>query len=115
MEEKKILGYNLIILLKSIIDNSGSYVDNILPLKTKDVELHTIVSEEEDNLAKLLSEYYQVLIDKVRSCDRETDVMPIFPITQDYRELRSYLVSHNVDEHLIDSIVTPAINMIQIE
>ena len=115
MEEKKILGYNLIILLKSIIDNSGSYVDNILPLKTKDVELHTIVSEEEDNLAKLLSEYYQVLIDKVRSCDRETDVMPIFPITQDYRELRLYLVSHNVDEHLIDSIVTPAINMIQIE
>ena len=113
-EEKRALAYNLTIMMKSIIDY-GYTEENIMPLKTKENELHTNVSEEEENLAKLISEYYRVLINKVRSCDREMDVMPIFPITQDYRELRSYLVSHNVDEHLIDSIVTPAINMIQIE
>ena len=112
-EEKRLQAYNLTIMIKAILDN-GYYEMDTYPLKIKDNELHIMVSEEE-NLATLISEYYQVLIDKVRNCDRETDVMPIFPITQDYRELRLYLISHNVDKHLIDSIVTPAINMIQIE
>lgn len=114
-EEKDALAYNLTILVKAFIDNYG-HVDNVLlPLRTKDEDMHDVVSDEEEHLVLLIKEYYQKMIDKVRGCESEIDVMPLFPETQNFQMLIDYLLEQNVNEKLINTIVEPIINVIQVE
>lgn len=114
-EEKKVMAYNLIILVKGFIDHYGKVEDVLLPFKTKDDDMHNAISDEEERLVLLISDYYKQMIDKVRGCESETDVVPLFPETQNVQMLKDYLQSHHVNENLINSIVAPAINVIQIE
>ena len=113
-EEKRLQAYNLTIMIKAILDN-GYYEENTYPLKIKDRELHTMVSEDEEYLARQISDYYQELINQVGSCKNEIEVMPLFPETQNYYKLESYLIGRNVGKKLIDLLVAPTFNAIQIE
>lgn len=114
-EEKSIMAYNLIVLVKAIIDDYGYVENSIVPLRTDDDDLHDKVTLEEETLAFLISEYYQQMIDEVRSCESEIDVMPLFADTQSFQRLNNFLLSRNVNKEIIKKLVEPTINIIQIE
>ena len=114
-EEKNAMGYNLVILVKSMIDNYGYVEDRMIQLKTKDEDLHGEVSIEEERLALLITEYYGLLIDKVMNCRTESEVMPLFPETQGYLKMKEFLIGRGVSRHLIDSLVAPIMGIIQVE
>lgn len=114
-EDKFDMAYNLIILIKALIDHYG-YIEGLtLPLKAKDEDMHSMVSDEEERLSHLITQYYQQMIDKVLCCKTEQDVMPLFPDSQNYFKLKTFLVGNGIESKIIDSFVTPAIGIIQIE
>ena len=114
-EEKNTMGYNLVILVKSMIDNYGYVEDKMIPLRTNNGDLHGKVSIEEERLALLIAEYYGLLIDKVMNCRTESEVMPLFPETQGYLKMKEFLICRGVSRHLIDSLVAPIMGIIQVE
>lgn len=114
-KEKGILAYNLTVLVKAIIDDHGDDENQTIPLRTDDDDLHNKVTHEEENLGLLISEYYQQMIDKVRSCESEIDVMPLFADILSFRGLNCFLRSRNVNEKHIKNLVDPIINIIQVE
>ena len=111
-KEKKETANILLALLKALMDNLNRGKEMVLPIKTDDGDLHTIVSEEEEKLASLITEYYQNMIDKVMNCETESDVMSLFPISQSYQKLKSFLIDNQAEEYMIDTLVMPAIGIL---
>ena len=114
-EEKYTMAYNLIILIKAYIDYYGSIEGMLIPFMTNDEDLYNEVSDEEVKLAHLTAEYYQQLINKVMQCKTDNEAMPLFVESQSVQNLKDFLINRNVNEDLFKSLVTPAINIIQME
>ena len=113
-EEKSIMAYNLVMFIKAI--KEYYYVENpIFPFRTFNDDLHNEVTLEEEKLSLLISEYYQQMIDNVKSCESEIDVMPLFPETQSYQKLKGFLLSRNVNETFVDKLLSPIISIIHFE
>ena len=86
-QDKTYLAYNILLMQKKAIDCSGYLDENMVPLKMSSADKHEI-SQKEERLSILISDFYNQKILNIKDCDIDLDVMKAF---QDPIELQKDL------------------------
>ena len=106
-EEKDELAYNMVKVIKGIKEHPGSISDMILPIKVSCDDVHLEMTTEEQNLYRLIVDFYNESISKVADCKSDSEVMKAFKDKSEIQsELESYLKNNGVTSQLITMFVT---------
>jgi hypothetical protein len=101
-DDKERLAYNIVVVIKGMIDHPGYLSDVILPLKYHESEVHQEMTEEEQNLQRLIGEFYDEMIMKVSDCKYDMEVMKVFKdIFEIQSDLEAYLENNGVSSPMI--------------
>lgn len=105
-DDKERLAYNIVIVIKGMIDHSGYLSDMILPLKYNASEVHQEMTEEEQNLQRLIGEFYDEMIMRVSDCKTDLDVMPLFTTDEETKnQLVGFLLDNSISERMVNMFV----------
>jgi hypothetical protein len=94
-ENKEKLAYNIVTVIKAMIDSSSCLSDKILPFRFKEDEVHQEMTQEEQQLQLLIKDFYNEMIQSVSECKSDMDAIKVFKDKGEIQsELRSYLENH---------------------
>jgi hypothetical protein len=101
-DDKERLAYNIVIVIKGMIDHPGYLSDMILPIKFHASEVHQEMTDEEQNLQRLIGEFYDEMIKRVSDCQYDLEVMKVFKdIFEIQSDLEAYLENNGVSSPMI--------------
>ena len=105
-DDKSILAHNILIVIKGITEHSSNVLDLILPFKYSGSDIHKEMSDEEQNVYRLINEFYNEMIEKVTACNTDLEVMKVFKDKSEILfELQSYLKDNGVSSQIIRAFV----------
>lgn len=101
-DDKERLAYNIVIVIKGMIDHPGYLSDIILPIKFHASEVHQEMSDEEQNLQRLIGDFYDEMIKRVSDCQYDLEVMKVFKdLFEIQSDLEAYLENNGVSSPMI--------------
>ena len=101
-DDKERLAYNIVIVIKGMIDHPGYLSDMILPIKFHASEVHQEMTDEEQNLQRLIGEFYDEMIKRVSDCQYDLEIMKVFKdIFEIQSDLEAYLENNGVSSPMI--------------
>lgn len=113
-DDKERLAYNIVIVIKGMIDHPGYLSDVILPLRYHESEVHQEMTGEEQNLQRLIGEFYDEMIKIVSDCKYDMEVMKIFKdIFEIQSDLESYLESKGVSSQMTKTFLEDSFQYIR--
>ena len=105
-DDKRILAHNILTVIKGITEHSSNVLDLILPFKYSGSDIHKEMSNEEQNVYRLINEFYNEMIEKVTACNTDLEVMKVFKDKSEILfELQSYLKDNGVSSQIIRAFV----------
>ena len=104
-DDKNNLAHNILTVIKGITEHSSNVLDHILPFKYSG-GIHKEMSDEEQNVYRLINEFYNEMIEKVTACNTDLEVMKVFKDKSEILyELQSYLKDNGVSSQIIRAFV----------
>jgi hypothetical protein len=104
-DDKNNLAHNILTVIKGITEHSSNVLDYILPFKYCG-GIHKEMSDEEQNVYRLINEFYNEMIEKVTACNTDLEVMKVFKDKSEILyELQSYLKDNGVSSQIIRAFV----------
>lgn len=105
-DDKSILAHNILTVIKGITEHSSNVLDYILPFKYSGGDIHKEMSDEEQNVYRLINEFYNEMIEKITACNTDSEVMKVFKDKSEILfELQSYLKDNGVSSQIIRAFV----------
>lgn len=106
-----LVAYNIVTVIKGIKDHPGYISDMILPIKVSCDDVHLEMTAEEQNLYRLIVDFYNESNSKVADCQSGDEVMKAFKDKSEIQsELASYLENNGVTSQLITVFVDDLFN-----
>lgn len=100
------MAQNILTVIKGLSEHSSMILDLILPFKYSEDDIHKEMTDEEQELHRLIVEFYNEMIKKVEDCETDLEVMKVFKDNSEIQlELCSYLKDNGVSPQMIKVFV----------